>query len=253
MNWQDFGLCSKYKSISGYILIHYGKIKKEVTDMIPLRDSTRSRTFPFVTVALILINLYIYFIQFISSSAHLDQIILSYSFIPANFTERLSTLSILGILYLPFITAVFLHGSWFHVIFNMLYLWIFGDNIEDKLGHFRFLLFYLFAGIMANLVYYLTAPNSTTPLIGASGAIAGVLGAYFITFPKAKITTLFFIFFFVFIRKIHALYFLLIWIVIQVFNGITTWGIMGSSVAWWAHIGGFLAGLIVMPRTKRLL
>ena len=130
----------------------------------------------------------------------------------------------------------------------MLYLWIFGDNIEDKLGHFRFLLFYLFTGIIANLIYYLTAINSPLPLVGASGAIAGILGAYFITFPRAKITTLFFVFIFVFLRQIPAVFFLFVWFVLQVINGI---GTMNSPIAWWAHIGGFISGFILMPFLKK--
>ncbi len=215
--------------------------------MIPLRDSTHSRSFPIITVSLIVINLYIYFLQAISSPMEMEQIILNYSFIPSSLTERIHSLSLLGFLYPPLLTSTFLHGGWFHVLFNMLYLWIFGDNIEDKLGHLRFLFFYLFMGIAANLVYYVTAINSPIPLVGASGAIAGVLGAYIITFPRAKVTTLIFVFIFIFIRKIPAVFFLLFWFIIQIFNGLSNIGITGSSVAWWAHIGGFIIGLLIMP------
>lgn len=219
--------------------------------MIPLRDSTRSRNFPLVTVILIALNFYIYFQQATSSPWQMEQLILTYGFTPALLTERVQAFSFLGFFYLPLLTATFLHGSWFHVISNMLYLWIFGDNIEDRLGHLRFLFFYLFTGIAANLIYYVTAVNSPIPLVGASGAIAGILGAYFITFPKAKITTLFFIFIFIFLREIPAVFFLLLWFIIQIFNGVINAGTTGSSVAWWAHIGGFITGFILMPFLKK--
>ncbi|MGI6588703.1 MAG: rhomboid family intramembrane serine protease [Peptococcia bacterium] len=219
--------------------------------MIPLRDSTRSRNFPLVTVILIALNFYIYFQQATSSPWQMEQLILTYGFTPTLLTERVQTLSFWGFFYPPLLTATFLHGSWFHVISNMLYLWIFGDNIEDRLGHLRFLFFYLFTGIAANLIYYVTAVNSPIPLVGASGAIAGILGAYFITFPKARITTLFFVFVFIFLREIPAVFFLLLWFIIQIFNGVFNAGTTGSSVAWWAHIGGFITGFILMPFLKK--
>jgi membrane associated rhomboid family serine protease len=219
--------------------------------MIPLRDSTRSQTFPIVTVMLIIINLSIFLKQSLSPSLEMERYIINYAFIPVQFTERIQDLSFFGLLYPPLVTSIFLHGSWFHVLFNMLYLWIFGDNIEDRLGHLRFLFFYLLAGIAANLIYYVTATTSPIPLIGASGAIAGVLGGYLITFPNAKITTLFFVFFFAFLRKIPAIFFLLFWFIIQILNGISNAGVTGSSVAWWAHIGGFITGLILIPLITR--
>ncbi|HHX95884.1 MAG TPA: rhomboid family intramembrane serine protease [Clostridia bacterium] len=216
--------------------------------MIPLRDSTRSRTFPLVTISLILLNLYFFYQQASSTPQEMEQLILNYGFTPALLTEQIKNYSLWGFFHPPLLTAIFLHGSWFHLLSNMLYLWIFGDNIEDKLGHFRFLLFYLFTGIIANLIYYLTAINSPLPLVGASGAIAGILGAYFITFPRAKITTLFFVFIFVFLRQIPAVFFLFVWFVLQVINGI---GTMNSPIAWWAHIGGFISGFILMPFLKK--
>ena len=219
--------------------------------MIPLRYSTRSHTFPLVTVSLIILNLYIFFQQSLSSSLEMQRFILTYAFIPAELTARRDSLSCWGFVPLPVLTSLFLHGGWFHVLFNMLYLWIFGDNIEDKLGHLRFFFFYLAIGIAGNLVYYLTATSSPIPLVGASGAIAGLLGSYLITFPKAKITTLFFVFFFVFLRKIPAVFFLLFWFIIQIINGLTSTGIAGNPVAWWAHIGGFIIGLIFMPLFSR--
>ncbi|MDX9871547.1 MAG: rhomboid family intramembrane serine protease [Clostridia bacterium] len=214
--------------------------------MIPLRDSTRSCSFPYVTVAIIILNLYIYFVQFTSNPNALEQLIIHYALIPARFAEGLQAYSWAGFLHSPLVTATFLHGSWFHVLFNMLYLWIFGDNIEDRLGHVRFLLFYLLAGVAGNIAHILLNFDSPIPLVGASGAIAGVLGAYFITFPRSKITTLFFVFFFIFVRPIPAIFFLFFWFVLQLANGLGSIGIMGETTAWWAHIGGFLAGIGLM-------
>jgi membrane associated rhomboid family serine protease len=222
-----------------------------VKNLIPLRDSTYSHSFPIVTISIIVVNLFIFFLQITSPYAFTEQLIYNYAFFPSVLTERLQTYSIFGLFYLPLISSIFLHGGWFHVLFNMLYLWIFGDNIEDRLGHLRFLLFYLAMGAGANLIYYMTAAHSTIPLIGASGAIAGMLGAYIITFPRAKITTLIIIFVFITIRKIPAVYFLLFWFLIQVFNASTNAGLTDSSVAWWAHIGGFLLGFLCMPLLSR--
>lgn len=219
--------------------------------MIPLRDSTRSRSFPYVTVILIAVNLYIYFVQFTSTQQGLEELIFNYALIPDRFTQLLQNYNLIGVLHLPLITSFFLHGSWFHVIFNMLYLWIFGDNIEDRLGHIRFLLFYLLAGIAGNLGHILFHATSPIPLVGASGAIAGILGGYIIAFPQARITSLIFIFFFITIREIPAFYFLLFWFLLQVVNGVTSLGIMGNTVAWWAHIGGFLTGLVLMNVFKK--
>lgn len=219
--------------------------------MIPLRDSTRSRSKPYVTIAIIIINLYIFFIQSLSSQAQLQGIITNYALVPAWFTEQFQELSWAGLFYPPLVTSTFLHGSWFHVLSNMLYLWIFGDNVEDRLGHIRFIFFYLLAGIAGNLAHIFFFANSTVPLVGASGAIAGILGAYFITFPKARITSLIFILFFITIYDIPAFYFLLFWFVLQVVNGIASSGSMGDAVAWWAHIGGFVMGIILMPLLKK--
>jgi len=219
--------------------------------MIPLRDSTRSRSFPIVTVTLIVLNLLIFTRQTTLGQHEMIRFLSQYTLIPARFTESIQSLSLAGLFHPPLVTSTFLHGSWFHVISNMLYLWIFGDNIEDKLGRVRYLLFYLLAGIAGNLAHIMTDPVSPIPLLGASGAVAGVLGAYIITFPRARITSLIFILFFITIRDIPAFYFLLIWFLLQVFNGISSLGIMGTTVAWWAHIGGFLTGILLMSLFKK--
>ena len=142
---------------------------------------------------------------------------------------------------------MFLHGGLLHIGGNMLYLWIFGNNIEDRLGHFRFLLFYLVSGIIASYAHALSAPSSTVPMIGASGAVAGVLGAYILLFPHARVHTLIFFGFFIQVIKIPALIVIGFWAIIQVINGILSQGLLPQGgVAWFAHIGGFLTGLLTI-------
>lgn len=214
--------------------------------MIPLRDNARPHRFPVVTITLIALNFYVFFRQFMMPGSQVEGFLLRYGLVPALLTERLQEMSWLGLLYAPLLTSFFLHGGLFHLLSNMLYLWVFGDNIEDRLGHFRFLIFYVLCGLLANGAHYLTDIYSPIPLIGASGAVAGVLGAYFISYPHAKVTSLVFFLFFISVREIPAFYFLLFWIVIQIMNGVSSFGAMGVAVAWWAHIGGFFAGILLM-------
>lgn len=144
-------------------------------------------------------------------------------------------------------TTMFLHGGWLHVLSNMLYLWIFGDNVEDRMGHFKYLLFYLICGYIASLAHIIVDPLSKSPLIGASGAIAGILGAYLILYPRAKVLTLVFIIFFIQIIPIPAVIFLGIWFFLQLMSG--TSGLSAQAVqgvAFWAHIGGFIAGVVLV-------
>ena len=141
---------------------------------------------------------------------------------------------------------MFVHGGFLHVAGNMLYLWIFGDNIEDRLGHFRFIVFYLLSGLIASLAHIIMLPNSTIPMIGASGAIAGVLGAYFLLYPRAHVLTLVFFFFFVDIIRIPALVFLGLWFVFQVLSSAG-----GGGIAWYAHIGGFIGGAVLVKLFER--
>jgi len=148
--------------------------------------------------------------------------------------------------YPTLITSMFLHGGWFHLGGNMLYLWIFGDNVEDRMGHVGFLIFYVIAGIAAVMTHILLDPNSSVPLVGASGAIAGVLGAYLVLFPRARILSL--IPFGFFSRFVHvpAIYFLPIWFVLQLISGLGSM-VAGQAegIAWWAHVGGFVAGMVL--------
>ena len=225
--------------------------------MIPLRDKNPSGRFPLVTVFLIITNVVVFIYQ-ISLRDNLTPFFNRYALIPARivFFGESPGISLRSIFF-PFFTSMFLHGGWFHVIGNMWYLWIFGDNIEDRLGHVRFFIFYLVCGIGAAVAHVILNPNATVPCVGASGAIAGVLGAYLILFPFARVVTLVPILFYLTVIEIPAVILLVFWFVLQFFSGtlsiVTAAQTGGGGVAWWAHVGGFIAGMIlinVFPRRK---
>jgi membrane associated rhomboid family serine protease len=205
---------------------------------IPLRDENPTRRFPIITILLIVLNTGVFLFQALSPQG-LANYVQRMGVIPYEITH-FQTLAE-GVRLSPPLTllaALFIHGSLFHLLGNMLFLWIFGNNIEDFLGPLRFVLFYLFCGLGASFVQVLFSPQSRVPMIGASGAIAGVLGAYLLLYPFARLRTLVFLFFFIRIVTIPAAYVLGFWFVLQILNvG------MGGGVAWFAHIGGFLFGL----------
>jgi membrane associated rhomboid family serine protease len=150
----------------------------------------------------------------------------------------------------PVLTAMFLHGGWLHLVLNLWFLWIFGDNVEDRIGHSRYLVLYLAAGTAATLAHVIANPSSTLPTVGASGAIAGVLGAYFLAYPRARVTTLIPIFVFIHVAVLPAWVVLGMWFALQFLSGalsLATTQASAGGVAWWAHIGGFAAGLVLMP------
>ena len=217
--------------------------------MIPLKDTIPSRIFPFINYTIILINL-LFFLYQLSLGPHLEKFLYVWGVVPAQFFAPLS----IGHLHLsqrilPLFTSMFLHGGWLHFLGNMLYLYIFGDNVEDRLGHVRYLLFYLLCGVLAAAVHLLTNTGSRVPTIGASGAIAGVMGAYFFLFPYARVVTLIIVIFFVDVVEIPAFFFLAFWFILQFFNGTVSFGAqdaMSGGVAWWAHIGGFVAGIVLL-------
>lgn len=214
--------------------------------MIPLRDSIRPRRTPFVNWLLIGINIYVFILQLSLSPAELQQFFQQFGVIPARISRLDFSLLLTGTWepFLPLCTSIFLHGGWWHLLGNMLYLWVFGDNIEDRLGHLGYFVFYLAMGIIASLTHIWSDPSSTVPMIGASGAVAGVLGAYFIAYPKARVAALVPVFFLLTIAEIKAVYFLFLWFLLQALYGLGT--MQGAqSVAWWAHIGGFVAGALV--------
>ncbi len=210
--------------------------------MIPLKDDIPSSTFPFVTVSIIAINVMVFIYQMTLGAQGAEAFIYMTAAIPYEITRFIGAPP-RSVVPPPFtiLTSMFVHGGLFHIAGNMLFLWIFGDNVEDTLGHFRFVIFYLFTGTVASLAHVMMEPASTVPMIGASGAIAGVLGAYFILFPKANIKTLIF-FFFVSVVRIPAVVFLGFWFVLQLLSS----GAAGGGIAWYAHIGGFIAGAAIV-------
>ncbi|MDH5174073.1 MAG: rhomboid family intramembrane serine protease [Elusimicrobiota bacterium] len=221
--------------------------------MIPLKDTIPSERYPIATVFLIVVNISVFFYE-ISLGGELPELVKFAGVVPARFFEsQLHTYQGFFGRYFPIFTSLFLHGGWFHLLGNMLYLWIFGDNIEDRLGHFKFLVFYLLCGLGASLAHIFANPTSSVPSIGASGAIAGILGAYFILHPKSRVITLVPIFFFFQIIELPAFVFLGIWFFMQFFNGVLTLGpgtAQAGGIAWWAHIGGFLSGIFFILLLK---
>lgn len=215
--------------------------------MIPLKDDNPTKTFPFVTIAIITVNIAVYVYQLTLGEKAETLFILRAGAIPYEITHFVD---IRPLAFIPppltLLTAMFVHGGLLHVGGNMLYLWIFGDNIEDRLGHLRFFVFYLLAGLIASLAHIILLPNSTLPMIGASGAIAGVLGAYFLLYPRANVLTLVFFFFFVDIVRIPAIVFLGLWFMFQLLSSGA-----GGGIAWYAHIGGFAAGVVLVKLFER--
>jgi membrane associated rhomboid family serine protease len=212
--------------------------------MFPYKDDNPANTFPFVTIGLIGLNVLVFLLQLLSDVDG-KRIVYAYGAIPHNIVSFESTQPIHPLLTL--FTSMFMHGGVFHIFGNMLYLWIFGNNIEDRLGHFRFILFYLFCGIAATLSHTMIAADSDVPMIGASGAISGVLGAYILLFPMARIHTIIFLGFFVQSVQIPALIVIGFWAIIQIVNGLIMQGMASQGgIAWFAHAGGFLAGLITI-------
>jgi membrane associated rhomboid family serine protease len=224
--------------------------------MIPFRDNIPSRTFPVITIAIILTNVFVFFYE-LALGRGLERFIMQYSVVPAAvFSWPQSDLPLTAVL-LPFLTSMFLHGGWLHLIGNMWYLWIFGDNVEDRLGHFTYLIFYLLCGFGAGIAQTVLNYDSVIPSLGASGAIAGVLGAYVISYPTARVLTLLPIFIFWPIVEIPAVFVLGFWFIMQFFAGaasLTATATSAGGVAWWAHVGGFIVGMILVtmlsPRNR---
>lgn len=214
--------------------------------MIPLKDNVPSRHWPVVNILIIVLNILIFIFE-VSLGGRVNSLIGTFGVTPAKFFNYT-----LGAQVTLLTTSIFLHGGWLHVLGNMLYLWIFGDNVEDRMGHLRYFLFYILVGYIATLTYIYLNPGSQAPLIGASGAIAGVLGAYFMLYPRAKVLTLLPIFFFITFVHIPAVVFLGLWFLLQLFNEtMSITGPTAQAVAFAAHIGGFVSGiLLVKPFQK---
>lgn len=213
--------------------------------MIPLRDTTKSPGFPYVNTALIILNAAVFLYEF-ALGENMITFIFRYGFIPAKVFSASSNITITERLY-PFVTSMFLHGGWLHLIGNMLFLYIFGDNVEGRMGHFKYIIFYIVCGLAAASFQFITYTQSVIPMIGASGAISGVLGAYITFYPRSKILTLVPIFFLIQLVNIPASLFIIYWFLIQFLSGLSTLNLHRETggVAFWAHIGGFVAGLML--------
>jgi len=214
--------------------------------MIPLRDVNQARTRPIVTTLLVILNVAVFFYE-LSLGTQLSQFFREFGLVPVDIRGGLPGAAAGAAR--PALTSMFLHGGWIHLIGNMLFLWVFGDNVEDRFGHVRFLLFYLAGGFVAAAAHVLSDPNSIVPTIGASGAVAAVLGAYLFLFPGARVLTLVPLGFFLQTVELPARLFLGIWFVLQFLFGASSLASARSGsaggVAWWAHVGGFVFGLAV--------
>jgi membrane associated rhomboid family serine protease len=231
--------------------------------MFPIRDDVPRYSTPYVTYFIIALNAVVFLCELslgMQSHRALNGLIYEFGVVPRRFERALAgpqAFSFPG-LSLTILTSMFLHGGWLHIIGNMWFLWIFGDNVEDYLGHFKYLLFYLISGCAAAIAYILLDASSNQPTIGASGAIAGVMGAYFVLYPRARVLTLVFLVIFFTFWWLPAWVFLGIWFVLQFLSGTAT-SIAGASqntggVAFWAHVGGFVAGILLiklMPERPR--
>ena len=214
--------------------------------MFPLYDSTPRRTTPYVNYAIIALNVYLFWLAI--SSGNFEQFVTQHAFIPSQF--HLTDLSS----YLPIVTSLFIHGGFFHILSNMWFLHIFGDNVEDRLGHIPYLLFYLVGGIVATLAQYFFSPNSSIAIIGASGAISAVAGAYFMFYRHSSVKSIVFLFVIITFINVPVWLFLGYWFVIQLLSGIGQLGAVGvqdGGVAWFAHIGGFLFGFLYAQMLKK--
>ena len=204
--------------------------------MFPISDVIPSRTVPVVTAGLIAVNVVVFLYQQTLPEPLLHEFVATYALVPAWFNIP------------ALFTSQFLHGGWIHIISNMLYLWIFGDNVEDRLGHGWFVVFYLGTGAVAAILQTLFNPFSSVPMVGASGAIAGVMGAYFVLYPHSRVLTVVFLIIFFDIIEIPAVFFLGLWFLLQLLSGIGSLAVSnaaGGGIAFWAHIGGFAAGALI--------
>jgi len=216
--------------------------------MLPIRDHLPTRRFAWVTVTLIGLNVIAFLVELLwMAQGTIDRTIYLMGVVPYQVTHAFSPQ-----VALSFLTSMFLHGGFMHIAGNMLYLWIFGNNVEDAMGRLRFLLFYLFCGFTAAGTQVLVGPNVRVPTIGASGAIAGVLGAYILMFPRARIDTVLLLWSFIRIIQLPAIVVLGFWFVLQLLNGVLSFSPAATGgTAWFAHIGGFVAGLALSPLLRR--
>jgi membrane associated rhomboid family serine protease len=217
--------------------------------MIPIRNAVPSRYPPVVTWLLIATNCLVFLLQNSLSPADLEEFLRDFALIPARYTAGFVDGDVSVADLFPFFTMMFLHGGWLHLILNMWTLWLFGPTVEDRLGHGRYLAFYLACGLAASIAHVVFNPTSIVPALGASGAIAGVLGCYLRLFPMARVVVVVPIIFIPLFFEVYAFVFVGLWFLVQLFQGTAELllGISAGGVAWWAHVGGFVAGLALGP------
>jgi membrane associated rhomboid family serine protease len=212
--------------------------------MFPLRDTIRPRTYPVVNMVIIVLNILVFLYEF-SLGRKMEEFIYQFGLTPVRFFSGLEHNFLTAII--PIFTSMFMHGGWLHLIGNMWFLYIFGDNVEDRVGKVGYVIFYLLCGVGSAMTQTFLQPDSTIPMVGASGAIAGVLGAYFLLYPHARVLTLVPIFIFLQIMEIPAVIFLFFWFLWQfIQGGLAATNPAQGGVAWWAHIGGFIVGAILI-------
>ncbi len=222
--------------------------------MIPLRDDIPTRGFPVVTASLIAVNVAVYLYQLTLNEYQYGAMIFKWGYMPVEYTHFVQVYPQLAVPYgLTILTSMFVHGGFMHLAGNMLYLWIFGNKVEDFLGKIKFIIFYLVSGMAAVALFTVTSPASEVPLVGASGAIAGVLGAYVALYPRARILALVFLGFFIQTVRVPAAILLGFWFVLQLLYGLPSLlaGIQGGGVAWFAHVGGFAFGYFYFKLTRK--
>jgi membrane associated rhomboid family serine protease len=220
--------------------------------MIPIRDSNPSYTFPIVVVSLILTNVLVYLYEMGMPQDQMEPFFRTYGLVAREFAFAAG----LKDRVVPVVTSMFLHGGFLHLLGNMWFLWVFGDNVEDRIGHGRFLLLYFVSGVCAALLQVAINPYDATPIVGASGAIAGVLGAYLVMFPHASVLTIVPVFIFLTFVNIPASTFLILWFAMQFLYGMGSFMAKAGSIAWWAHVGGFATGVVLaflIPKKRRRL
>jgi membrane associated rhomboid family serine protease len=223
--------------------------------MFPLQDTVPARGVPLATWGLILVNSLIFLFELSLPDRQRENLFYLFGLVPARYShpEWAYWVGLPWDDYWPFLTCTFLHGSWLHLVGNMWSLYLFGDNVEDRMGSGRFLAFYFLCGLAASLTHYLTNRNSTLPTIGASGAVAGVMGAYLLLFPAARIITLVLVFFWPLFVEVPAVFYLGLWYLSQLLNGVMALHapVPYGDVAWWAHVGGFATGVVLLPLFKQ--
>lgn len=220
--------------------------------MFPIRDTVPNRSFPSTTWMLIILCGVVFYFETTLPPELLDELTFYFGIVPAEYTQR-HRHGLPLIDYLSFLTTMFLHGGWLHFLGNMWFLKIFGSKVEDRMGHCRFLLFYLLTGVLASMLHIRLSPHSSMPVIGASGAIAGVMGAYYVLFPRSRILTFIPIFIIPWFIEVPSVFYLGGWFLLQLFSGTVALVLpsSGGGVAWWGHIGGFIAGVLLVIFFKK--